>query len=67
MFPFLCQFDVFSTIQTVIVSQGDVSDFHHLQGDLVILMPSETGMSVFFSHHPRKNSSPNYLLFFGKH
>ncbi len=52
MFPFLCQFDVFSTIQTVIVSQGNVSDFHHLQGDLVILMPSETRMSVFFSHHP---------------
>ncbi len=38
----------------VIVSQGDVSDLHHLQG-AVVLMPSESRMSVFFSHHPCKN------------
>ncbi len=30
---------------------------------------SESRMSVFFSHHPRKNPRPNYLtlLFFDKH
>ncbi len=28
---------------------------------------SESRMSVFFSHHPRKNPRPNYLLNFDKH
>ncbi len=50
MFPFLCQFDVFSTIQTVIVSQGDVSDFHHLQGDFNAVRNQD--VSVFLSPPP---------------
>ncbi len=37
------------------------------RGQLVILIPSESKMSVFFSHHPCNNPGPNDLLFFDKH
>ncbi len=56
-----------SPIRTVIVSQGDVSDFHQIQGVVGDLIASESRMSVFISHHPRENPRANYLLFFDKH
>ncbi len=56
-----------SPIPTVIVSQGDVSDFHHIQGvvgDLIAVRIQDVG--VYLSP-PRENPRPNYLLFFDKH
>ncbi len=56
-----------SPIRTVIVSQGDVSDFHHIQGvvgDLIAVRIQDVG--VFLSPPPWK-SPAEYLLFFDKH
>ncbi len=44
---------IFSPIRTVIVSQGDVSDFHHIQGvvgDLIAVRIQDVG--VFLSPPP---------------
>ncbi len=49
-------FVVFSPIQTVIVSQGDVSDFHHIQGvvsDLIAVWIQDA--CVFLSPPPWKS------------
>ncbi len=45
--------DVLSPIRTVIVSQGDASDFHHIQGvvaDLITVRIQDVG--VFLSPPP---------------
>lgn len=38
-----------------------VIKLHHLQAQLVILLPSESEMLMFFSYHTGENSWPNYL------
>ncbi len=62
-----CTMSVISPIRTVIVSQGDVSDFHHIQGVVGDLIAVRIQDVCVFSHHPRENPRPNYLLFFDKH
>ncbi len=55
---------VISPIRMVIVSQGDVSDFYHIQGvvgDLIAVRIQDVG--VFPLTTPCKNPRPNYLLF----
>ncbi len=55
-----------SPIRTGLVLQGVVREICVSQMYLVILIPSESAMSVFFSDNLCNNSRSNYLLFFSK-
>jgi len=55
---------VFSPIQMVIVSQGDVRYFQHLQGLVSEFIAIQIQNVSVFSHHLGKDPQPNYLLFF---
>ncbi len=55
-----------SPIWMGLVLQGVVREICVSQMYLVILIPSESAMSVFFSDNLCNNSRSNYLLFFSK-
>ncbi len=57
---------VLSPIRTGLVLQGVIREICVSQTYLVILIPSESATSVFFSHNLCNNSRANYLLFFSK-
>ncbi len=59
-------FGVISPIRTGLVLQRVVRENCVSQTYLVILIPSESATSVFFTHNLCNDSRANYLLFFSK-